>query len=198
MTKERFLNSLAKKLSRLPKREIEECLAFYGEMIDDRIEEGLSEEDAVSAVGDIKKIAAEKLGEEISENLAERAKGEKRKIEGGKLALIIAGSPLWISLAAAAFAVVISLYASVWSVIASLWAVFAALAVCAPAGLILGVVFFFIKKGFQGAISISCALVSFALAIFSFKACLWLTKKCAILSKAIFIRIIRCISGKGI
>ena len=77
MTKEKFLKGLGARLSRLPKREIEECLAFYGEMIDDRMEEGLSEEEAVSAVGDIKEIAAEKLGEEISENLAKDAKGER-------------------------------------------------------------------------------------------------------------------------
>ena len=78
MTKKKFLESLGAELSRLPKREIEECLAFYGEMIDDRMEEGLSEAEAVMAVGDVKKIAKEKLGEEFEENLS---KTEKKQIK---------------------------------------------------------------------------------------------------------------------
>ena len=195
MTKEKFLCSLGAKLSRLPKREIEECLAFYGEMIDDRIEEGLSEEEAVMAVGDVNEIAKEKLGEEISEILEQNA-NNNGKLGRGKLALIIAGSPLWISLVAAAFAIVLSLYVSAWAVIASLWAAFAAFAVSAPAGLFIGIIMFFLKRGVPGAVSISCALVAFSLAIFSFFACIWLTKKCAVLSKSFFVRIVRCFSGK--
>ena len=49
MNKQEFLSQLRKGLAGLPQNDIEERLAFYGEMIDDRIEEGLSEEEAVSA-----------------------------------------------------------------------------------------------------------------------------------------------------
>ena len=51
MNKSEFLGALRKGLHGLPQDDIEERLAFYGEMIDDRTEEGLSEEEAVSAVG---------------------------------------------------------------------------------------------------------------------------------------------------
>ena len=51
MTKREFLAQLRKGLSGLPQDDIEERLTFYGEMIEDRKEEGLSEEEAVSAVG---------------------------------------------------------------------------------------------------------------------------------------------------
>ena len=47
MTKQDFLCALQKRLSGLPMRELEERLGFYGEMIDDRMEDGLSEADAV-------------------------------------------------------------------------------------------------------------------------------------------------------
>ena len=54
MTKNEFISRLRARLSGLPKDEIRERLAFYGEMIDDRIEEGLSEEE--------RKIYSKELG----------------------------------------------------------------------------------------------------------------------------------------
>ena len=50
MTKAEFLSVFKKKLSALPRKEREEGLSFYTEMIDDRMEEGLSEEEAVAEV----------------------------------------------------------------------------------------------------------------------------------------------------
>ena len=51
MSKQEFLAQLRKSLSGLPQEDIEERLTFYSEMIEDHIEEGLPEEEAVSAVG---------------------------------------------------------------------------------------------------------------------------------------------------
>ena len=45
MGKQEFLEQLRKQFSSLPQADIEEQLSFYSEMIDDRMEEGLSEED---------------------------------------------------------------------------------------------------------------------------------------------------------
>ena len=45
MNKQEFLAELRRGLSGLPRDDIEERLSFYGEMLDDRIEEGLSEEE---------------------------------------------------------------------------------------------------------------------------------------------------------
>ena len=47
MNKQEFLARLQKGLSGLPGEEIEEHLAFYSEMIDDRMEDGIPEETAV-------------------------------------------------------------------------------------------------------------------------------------------------------
>ena len=44
MNKIGFILELKDKLSALPKSEVEERLSFYCEMIEDRIEDGLSEE----------------------------------------------------------------------------------------------------------------------------------------------------------
>ena len=59
MTKLEFLESLEKGLSGLPKNDIDERIAFYSEIIDDRIEEGLSEEDAVSKIGKIDEVISQ-------------------------------------------------------------------------------------------------------------------------------------------
>ena len=53
MTKLQFLLALHDKLAGLPQNEVEERLNFYSEMIEDRMEEGLSEEEAVLAAGDV-------------------------------------------------------------------------------------------------------------------------------------------------
>ena len=56
MNKQEFLAELQKGLSGLPQEDRDERLTFYGEMLDDRMEEGLSEEEAVAAVGSVEEI----------------------------------------------------------------------------------------------------------------------------------------------
>lgn len=63
MNKEAFLLKLRKELSGLPQDELAERLTFYSEIIDDRIEEGLSEEEAVAAVGSVDEIVMQSIGE---------------------------------------------------------------------------------------------------------------------------------------
>ena len=59
MSKQEFLARLRKGLSGLPQEDIEERLGFYSEMIEDQMEEGISEEEAVSAVGAVDEIVAQ-------------------------------------------------------------------------------------------------------------------------------------------
>ncbi len=51
MNKREFLQKLENGLSGLPREDIEQRLSFYAEMIDDRIEDGFSEEEAVAGIG---------------------------------------------------------------------------------------------------------------------------------------------------
>ena len=59
MNKQAFMANLRARLSGLPKQDVEERLSFYSEMIDDRMEDGLSEEDAVLQTGSVEAIAAQ-------------------------------------------------------------------------------------------------------------------------------------------
>jgi uncharacterized membrane protein len=49
MNKSQFLKQLAAKLEGLRQHEIDSTIFYYSEMIDDRVEDGMSEEEAVAA-----------------------------------------------------------------------------------------------------------------------------------------------------
>lgn len=49
MDKRTFLNSLREQLYGLSQSDIDKSLEYYSEMIDDRMEDGVSEEEAVAA-----------------------------------------------------------------------------------------------------------------------------------------------------
>ena len=57
MNRETFLTELRQRLSGLPREELEERLAFYGEMLDDRLEDGLTEEEAAESLGTPEEVA---------------------------------------------------------------------------------------------------------------------------------------------
>ena len=58
MDKHDFLTALYSRLHTLPEEDARRSVDYYCEMIDDRIEDGLSEDEAVAAVGDVDEIAA--------------------------------------------------------------------------------------------------------------------------------------------
>ena len=122
MSKQEFIARLQKGLSGVPKDEAEGRISFYAELIDDRMEEGLSEEEAVLAVGSVEDIIAQIVAEIPFVKIAKERILSKRRLGVGEIILLILGSPIWISLCVAAFAVVLSLYISLWAVIVSLWA----------------------------------------------------------------------------
>ena len=110
MTKLEFLLSLNEKLSGLPMAEVKERLNFYIEMIEDRIEEGLSEEEAVSAVGSVEQIAEQIISEIPLTKIATEKIKPKRQLKGWEICLLILGAPLWLSLVIGAVSVLFSLY----------------------------------------------------------------------------------------
>lgn len=57
MKKQEFLTALWKQLSDLPNDDVERSLDYYSEMIDDRMEAGMSEEDAVAEIGSVEDVA---------------------------------------------------------------------------------------------------------------------------------------------
>jgi len=73
MTKSEFILSLSEALASLPGRERSRVLEYYEEMIDDRIESGMTEEDAVAAMGSIEEILKEAAPEAMNLNSRKQA-----------------------------------------------------------------------------------------------------------------------------
>lgn len=195
MTKLKFLLSLNEKLSGLPRDEVEERLNFYSEMIEDRMEEGLSEEEAVSAVGSVEEIAEQIISEIPLTKIATEKIKPKRRLKGWEICLLILGAPLWLSLVIGAVSVLFSLYVVLWSVIISLWAAAVSVIGGSVGGIVSGIIFACQGKSLIGLAMIGAGIVLAGVSIFliygcgaTTKAILYLTKKIALWIKKCFIK----------
>ncbi len=135
MTKMEFLAKIRSGLGSLPADEIQKTHEFYREMIDDMIEDGLTEEEAVAAVGDANEIIKNILSDSTTEKqskkteteppiISEKKKGSSPGTKALIILLLILGSPLWITLLLAAASVVLAVAVTVLSVIITVFAVF--------------------------------------------------------------------------
>ena len=133
MNKQEYLGALEYALAQMPPEEREKHLAYYDELICDMCEDGMSEEEATSRLGDPNAVAQELLA---ALPLATLVKTRIRS--GGSLsplviALLVLGFPLWFPLLASVFAVVLSLLITLWALFVSYAAVVFALGLCAVA-----------------------------------------------------------------
>ena len=196
MNKQEFLISLRKNLSGLPQNDIEERLTFYSEMIDDRIEDGLSEEEAIFEIGNVDDITKQIIADIPFTKLAKEKIRPKRRLKAWEIVLIILGFPVWLPLLISAFAVILSLYILLWSVIISLWAVFASLAACSVGGILACVIFVAGGNEASGFAMFAAGLVCAGLTIFMFYGCKAVTDGIVILTKKMAIWIKNCFVKK--
>lgn len=219
MTKQEFLDRLQAGLGALTESDAQERLSFYSEMIDDRMEEGFSEQDAVAQVGDVQVIITNILAE-IPQNAPVQAeaeagkrgttkvekpthhqatpkKEEKKRMETWQILLLILGFPLWLPLLAAAFSVVISLIAVLWSIVGTLWGVlFGTLAGVGLGATLFGLSCIIAGKWVIGTALFGAGLACTGLAVFAFYGCIYATKGAAWLTKVTFVGIAKLFRGR--
>ena len=183
MTKMQFLMSLHTQLSGLPKEDVEQRLNFYSEIIEDSMEEGLSEAEAVAALGPIEQIVAQMIEETPLVKIAKEKIRPKRRLKVWEIVLLALGSPLWVSLLVAVGAVILAVYVSAWSVIGSLWSAFGSLVAGAFAGLVAGIALACIGHIPTGMMMLAAGLVCAGFAILMFHGCKAATKGILILTK---------------
>lgn len=196
MNKQEFLTRLRKGLSGLPQDEIEERLTFYDEMLEDKIEEGLSEEEAVMAAGPVEEIVEQVIADTPFTKIAKERIRPKKRLNAGEIILLVLGSPIWLSLIIAAISIVFAIYISLWAVIISLWAVFASLVVYAAGSIVSCIVFIVIGRGIPGVAVLATGMVSAGLSVFMFFGCKATTKGIFILTKKIALWIKNCFIKK--
>ena len=196
MTKQDFLAQLRKGLAGLPQDDVEERLTFYGEMLEDRIEDGLSEEEALTEIGDVDEIVRQTIADIPLARIAKERIRPKRRLRAWEIALLALGSPIWLSLGIAAAAVILAIYISLWAIIVALWAIFGAIAVCAAVSVPACVIFVARGCGVSGLAVLSAGIVCAGLSILLFCGCRAATKGVLTLTKKITIGMKNCFIGK--
>ena len=185
MNKQDFLAALRERLSGLPQQELEERLSFLEEGIADRMEDGLSEEEAVASMGSIDEIVGQIVADVPLAKLVKEKAKKRRRLRTWEIVLLAVGSPVWAPLLIAAIAVIFSLYAVLWAVVASLWALPASLAAVGIAG-IAAIVFCSIEGlPIVGLILLGIGIFAAGLTIFATFGCLAATRGVVLLTKAI-------------
>lgn len=191
MTKEEFLLQLTNRLSPLPWEEIKDRWKFYSEMIDDRIEDGLSEEEAVAELGAVNDVATQILADVPLATLVKEKIKPKKRMRSWNIVLLILGFPLWFPLLLTALVVMLALYLVLWVPVICCWAIFASLAAGAFGGIAAGVLFIANGNTAPGIAVLACGLIVAGLAIFAFIGSKAATAGIAVLTEKIVLGIKR-------
>lgn len=194
MNKSEFVSELRRALAGLPENDVEKSIDYYTEMIDDRIEDGLSEDEAVAVLGSIDDIRTQILKDTPLPKLIKEKVKPKRSFRGWEIALIIIGLPLWLPLLIAAAAIVLSVYIVLLAVIVVLFSVDVTFFACAIAGILGSLPVIIMGNTASGLLLIGAGLICAGLGILwlflciaATKGIIWLTK---VFIKSLFI-------GKG-
>ncbi len=172
MTKLEFLAELRQCLAGLPLEDIEKSVEYYKESMDDRMEDGISEEEAVAAMGDVKEIAKGILAEaSLPPVQQKKEKKQKPKSRGWEILLLILGFPLWFPLLMSFAAIVLSVYIVLWSVVITFYAVLASFGAAVLCGIVIGTLGFATGQIPLAGVALGAGLTAAGLGIFWFHLC---------------------------
>ena len=196
MNKQEFLSALAQRLSALPEAERDASLAYYSEIIDDALEEGMSQQEAVESLGDIDQIVSQIVADVPLSKLVKKQLKTSKKRKAWEIVLIVLGSPVWLPLLLSAVIVVAAVYICIWAVVISLYAVDLALGASTFAMLVCSVVFFVLRSPVAALWMLAAALILAGLTILFFLLSNLCAKYTAILGKKICIGFKKMIVSK--
>ena len=171
MDKLDFLLALDKRLDALPDADRRASLDYYTEILDDLIESGMTETDAVASLGSVDAIAEEILMDVPLPKLVKAKMKGKRRMTGLEITLLIVGFPIWFPILVSVFATIFAVYVSLWAVVISLYATDLSLAACAPASILCAVLLFIVGQPSTALLFLGAALVLAGLAILLFLGC---------------------------
>lgn len=197
MRKQDFIKELRLNLSFLPKEEIDDRISFYSELIDDKIEEGVKEEDAIKSIGSIDEIIDQIINDMPLSKIAKDKIKPKRKLSGLEITLIIVGSPIWLSLLLSLIAVLFSLYIIGWSIIISVWAILISLIAVLVAGIVLTIISLFSNIYIVALSYLGATLVILGLTILMHYVCKTITRLYIKLTKLIVLSIKKKMLKRG-
>ena len=142
MSRDAFIGELRHRMAGLPQETVERTVEYYGELIADSVEDGLTEEEAVARLGSLDEIVASVVKDTpLAQIVQTRVReGKKKGISGWVILLLVLGAPVWLPLLIAVLAVLFALFIALWAVVIALWAVVAAVILTGLAAMVAGVV----------------------------------------------------------
>ena len=121
MNKTEFIEQLRNALQGLSEEDIKKSTDYYEEMIEDRIEDGIDEEEAVKGLGSIESIKEQILMDTPITKIVKEKMKPKRALRAWEIVLLIIGSPVWVPVTAALIIVALVIYLCFWIVILCLY-----------------------------------------------------------------------------
>ena len=196
MSKEEFLSALRNSLYGLPKEDIEKTIDYYSESIDDRIEDGLTETEAVKAIGTVEEIVSQILMETPLPKLVKTKVKPDRSLKAWEIVLLILGAPVWLPLILAAVIIILAVYIVLWSVVVVLYAADLSVAAGAVAGIFSAFVFVFTGHIVQAVLIFGAGLFCAGMAVLMFFGFNQVTKGFLFVSKKLLFAIKKGIFGR--
>ena len=142
MSRDAFIGELRHRMAGLPQETVERTVEYYGELIADSMEDGLTEEEAVARLGSLDEIVANVVKDTpLTQIVQTRVQEKKAKgVSGWVILLLVLGAPVWLPVLIAVLAVLFALFIALWAVVIALWAVVAAVILTGLVALVAGVV----------------------------------------------------------
>ena len=183
MNKQEFLTAITYGLGGLPREDVARWVEYYDEILSDRIEDGMSEQDAVAAMGKPGEVVEEIIAQTPIRALVKERVRPRHRLVVWEILLIALGSPIWLSLALSAFAVILSVFAVLWSLVLSVWACEASMLVTGPAGILVAVLKLCTGSPYQAFFLLGCSLAVMGSALLGIPLCKAFTRLMAYCSK---------------
>lgn len=159
MNKQEYLESIRSRISAMPADDVNRFMDYYSEMIDDRVEDGLSEEEAVADMGS-PDAAVEQILEDmpLTKLVKEKIK-PKHELKAWEVVLIVLGSPVWIPLLMTAAVLLLTLWIVAFALLISFYAVVLSFVVAGIGGLICTIPLFVAHSPYTAVLMLGAALI---------------------------------------
>jgi uncharacterized membrane protein len=170
MSKHDFLVILRDRLEGLPEKDIQDSVAYYSSTIDDMVESGKTEDEAVKELGAIDSIVAEIKSDRPLKEVVKASVRKNRLNTGSKtlnIVLLVLGFPLWFPLLLTAAILVLVAYLLVWLLPFIAWIVALCCGLAGLWSLLLSVVGGIVYGPLQGFSAAGMGLVAIGIAIFA-------------------------------
>lgn len=165
MNKQEYLEAIRSRISAMPADDVNRFMDYYSEMIDDRVEDGLSEEEAVADMGS-PEAAVEQILEEmpLTKLVKEKIK-PKHELKAWEVILIVLGSPVWIPLLITAAVLLLTLWIVAFALLISFYAVVLSFVAAGIGGLICAIPLFIANSPYTAVLMLGAALIGIGIAI---------------------------------